>query len=52
MAAGPSTVRADAAPDTLAERLRAGSLTTALVTSPEGVLLGVVRRADLEARHE
>jgi len=49
MEPGPSTVRADTAPDKLAERLRAAGLKTALVTTPDGVLLGVVRAADLEA---
>ena len=49
MEPGPSTVRADTAPDKLAERLRAAGLKTALVTTPDGVLLGAVRAADLEA---
>lgn len=48
MEAGPSTVRADAPVDPLRERLEQRQLTTAIVTTPEGVLLGVVRRADLE----
>jgi Mg/Co/Ni transporter MgtE len=47
MEAGPSTVRANTAPDKLAARLRAAELKTALVTTPDGVLLGVVRAADL-----
>ena len=49
MVPGPSTVRADAAPDKLAKRLRAAELTAALVTTPDGVLLGVVRAVDLDA---
>jgi hypothetical protein len=48
MEPGPSTVRADTAPDKLAERLRAADLRTALVTTPDGVLIGVVRAIDLE----
>jgi CBS domain-containing protein len=48
MEPGPSTVRPDTAPDKLAERLRSLDLRTALVTDPEGVLIGVVRREDLE----
>ena len=49
MEPGPSTVRANTAPSKLALRLRAAELKTALVTTPDGVLLGVVRAADLEA---
>ncbi len=47
MEPGPSTVRADTAIDVLRERLASRGLSTAVVTTPEGVLLGVVRRADL-----
>jgi hypothetical protein len=43
----PSTVRADRP---LAERLRSRELHTAVLTGPDGSLLGVVRRADMEAR--
>jgi Mg/Co/Ni transporter MgtE len=50
MEAGPSTVRADRPLAELAERLRSRDLRTAVVTSPEGRLLGVVQRADMEAR--
>jgi CBS-domain-containing membrane protein len=50
MEAGPSTVRADRPLAELAERLGSRRLHTAVVTSPDGRLLGVVRRADLEAR--
>jgi predicted transcriptional regulator len=50
MEAGPSTVRADRPLAELAERLRSGELRTAVVTGPDGRLLGVVRRADMEAR--
>jgi Mg/Co/Ni transporter MgtE len=48
MEPGPSTVRPDTEPTTLAERLRTRNLRTALVTTPEGVLIGVVLREDLE----
>jgi Mg/Co/Ni transporter MgtE len=45
---GPSTVRPDTPADQLAKRLRAADLRTALVTTPEGQLIGVARRDDLE----
>jgi CBS domain containing-hemolysin-like protein len=48
MEPGPSTVRPDAAPDKLAERLRSREPRTALVTNPEGVFMGVVMVEDLE----
>jgi Mg/Co/Ni transporter MgtE len=47
MEPGPSTVRADMPLDRLRERLDDKQLTTAVVTTPEGVLLGIVRRDDL-----
>ena len=47
MDAGPSTVRADTPLHELRERLEKRDLKTAVVTNPEGVLLGVVRRGDL-----
>jgi predicted transcriptional regulator len=50
MEAGPSTVRADRALAEWAERLRSRGLRTAIVTAPDGRLLGVVQRADMEAR--
>jgi hypothetical protein len=49
MEPGPSTVRPTADPAQLARRLAAGDLRTAVVTTPDGELLGVVRRADLDA---
>ena len=49
MEAGPSTVRADRPLAELAERLRSRELRTAVVTAPDGKLLGVVRRSDMEA---
>ena len=47
MEAGPSTVRADTDAAKLLERLRAQNLRFGLVTTPEGKLVGVVRRDDL-----
>jgi hypothetical protein len=47
MEPGPSTVRADLAPTGLRERLARGNLSTAVITDPDGRLLGVVRRDDL-----
>jgi CBS domain-containing protein len=50
MEAGPSTVRPDRPLAELAERLRRRGLHTAVVTGPDGRLLGVVLRADMEAQ--
>lgn len=47
MEPGPSTVRPDTAARELRERLEKRGLKTAVVTAPEGILLGVVRAADL-----
>ena len=47
MDAGPSTVRPDVTATDLLKRLRGRKLTSALVTTPEGKLVGVVRRRDL-----
>ena len=49
---GPTTVRADTAPGRLRERLEHRDLSTAVLTDPDGRLLGVVRRADLPATGE
>lgn len=49
MSPGPSTVRADTDAGELAGRLAKRDLRTTIVTTPEGRLLGVVRRTDLEA---
>jgi CBS domain-containing protein len=49
MEPGPSTVRADTMPARLRERLERGNLHTAVITDPDGRLLGVVRRDDLPA---
>jgi CBS domain-containing protein len=47
MEAGPSTVRPDLAPGKLAKSLRERDLKTAIVTTPDGRLVGVVRARDL-----
>jgi CBS domain-containing protein len=47
MEPGPSTVRADLAPGRLRERLERDPLGAAVITDPDGRLLGVVRRVDL-----
>jgi CBS-domain-containing membrane protein len=47
MEPGPSTVRADIECEQLRKRLDKRELRTAVVTTPEGRLMGVVRRSDL-----
>jgi CBS domain-containing protein len=47
MEEGPSTVRPDTEAPKLAERLAKRDLKTAVVSTPEGRLIGVVLRADL-----
>ena len=47
MESGPSTVRADTSAGELAKRLREANLTTAVITDPEGRLLGITRLGDL-----
>jgi rhodanese-related sulfurtransferase/CBS domain-containing protein len=49
MEAGPSTIRADTSIEKLRERLEGRGLNFAIVTTPDGVLLGIVCRADLPA---
>jgi CBS domain-containing protein len=49
MELGPSTIRPDTPLNALLERMRKNDLTSMPVTDPEGRLLGVVRRDDLEA---
>jgi CBS domain-containing protein len=49
MEPGRPTIRADKQFEALAERMRKNELTCLPVTTPEGELLGVVRRDDLEA---
>ena len=48
MEPGPSTVRADTPPAKLAERLDRRDLKTAVITDPEGRLMGLVRREELD----
>jgi CBS-domain-containing membrane protein len=48
MEPGPSTIRPDTAPAALARRLGERELTTAVVTDPDGILLGIVRLVDLD----
>jgi Mg/Co/Ni transporter MgtE len=50
MEPGPSTVRADSNLEKLAARMRQRHLQAMVVTTPEGRLLGVVRREDAEQR--
>jgi rhodanese-related sulfurtransferase len=47
MEPGPSTTRPDADPADLASRLQRSGAQTAILTNPEGELLGVVRRSDI-----
>jgi rhodanese-related sulfurtransferase/CBS domain-containing protein len=49
MEAGPSTVRADTSVEKLRDRLEGGGLNFAIITDPDGVLMGIVCRADLPA---
>jgi CBS domain-containing protein len=48
MTPGPSTVRPSIGTDPLLERMHARNLTSILVTTPDGRLVGLVRRAELE----
>jgi Mg/Co/Ni transporter MgtE len=50
MSPGPSTVRPSIGAEALLERIRARNLTSYLVTTPDGRLIGLVRRNDLESR--
>lgn len=50
MEPGPSTVRADTSPERLREHLEHGNLTTAVITDPDGRLLGLIRRTELPSR--
>ena len=49
MEAGPSTVRPHTPAAELRERLTSRNLTTAIVTTPGGCLVGVFHAADAEA---
>jgi CBS domain-containing protein len=51
MEPGPSTTRPDTPPDKMLAKLQQADLTTAVLTDPEGRLLGIVRRSDLESRN-
>jgi Mg/Co/Ni transporter MgtE len=48
MSAGPSTVRPSNGADALLDRMRARNLTSYLVTTPDGRLVGLVRRDEFE----
>jgi CBS domain-containing protein len=48
MTAGPSTVRPSIGVEDLLERMRERNLTSYLVTTPDGRLVGLVRRSELE----
>ncbi|MDP3767001.1 MAG: CBS domain-containing protein [Dehalococcoidia bacterium] len=50
MEEGPTTVRADASLEEITERMRARNITSILVTTPEGRLIGVLYRKDAEGR--
>jgi CBS-domain-containing membrane protein len=52
MEPGPSTVRADTPPTQLRQRLERDGLRTAVISDPEGRLLGLVRCVDLPAAVE
>jgi ketosteroid isomerase-like protein len=48
MEPGPPTIRADERIEALRERMEAGGLTASVVTTPDGTLLGIVRREDID----
>jgi CBS domain-containing protein len=48
MTPGPSTVRPSIGGEDLLERMRERNLTSYLVTTPDGRLVGLVRRSELE----
>jgi Mg/Co/Ni transporter MgtE len=48
MSPGPSTVRPSIGTDALLERIRSRNLTSYLVTTPDGRLVGLVFRNELE----
>ncbi len=48
MTPGPSTVRPSIGADALLERIRSRNLTSFLVTTPDGRLVGLALRSDLE----
>ena len=50
MEPGPSTTRPHTDPDELAKQLQRSQANTAILTTPEGELLGIVRRIDLPSQ--
>jgi len=48
MSPGPATVRPSIGADALLERMRERKLTSYVVTTPDGKLVGLARQADLE----
>lgn len=52
MEPGPSTIRPHVTVEELSARLARSDVRTLIVTDPEGKLLGVVRRGDVEAAHQ
>src|ERR671936_379067 len=48
MSPGPSTVRPSIGTDALLERMRSRNLTSYVVTTPDGRLVGLMRRDELE----
>jgi CBS domain-containing protein len=48
MSLGPSTIRPSARRDAVVERMHDHELTRLVVTHPDGILAGVLRREDLE----
>jgi CBS domain-containing protein len=48
MSSGPSTVRPSIGTDALLERMRERNVTSFVITTPDGRLVGLVRRRDLE----
>jgi CBS-domain-containing membrane protein len=48
---GPSTIRPHAPIEDLAARLARSEVRTLIVTDPDGKLLGVVRRSDIDEPH-
>jgi CBS-domain-containing membrane protein len=51
MEPGPSTIRPHTTIEDLATRIARSEARTLVVTDPEGELLGVVRRDDVEGSH-
>ena len=47
MSLGPSTIRPSARQDAIAQRMRDQELKRMVITHPDGVLVGVLRREDL-----